>query len=163
MFRLIIFLLCVSLCICSTPISQGKHFQAYKLQDDDFKTKRQEVHEITKNGPKSIIEIPTNGTVPLDDGSAEFGDMEIDITNKTGELIIRDTIVNQIHNENLRIRYNRTLPGYYVEDVRVFNVGRQRGFVQWAVIYHYDGYVETEILVAAYNTVRMFVEIYVRV
>lgn len=81
---------------------------------------------------------------------------------RDGQLIIRDTIVNEINDQNIYIFYNRTLPGYYVEDMRIYNVGRQRGYAFRALIRHEAGYVETELVVAADNTVRIFVEVYVR-
>lgn len=82
---------------------------------------------------------------------------------KDGELIIRDTIVNQINDQNVFITYKRSLPGYYIEDMILYNVGRERGYVYSALIIHNLGYVDAQLLVAASNTIRIFVEIYVRV
>lgn len=162
MFRLAVVLCLASFCLCSNPIYEGSNFKAYKLEDGYSRVKNQEVQETTRNGLRSFIEIPFNGSVPTDNGSPLFGDIEFSITRKDGELIIRDTIVNQNYYENVFIFYNRSLPGYYIEDLRLYNVGRERGFAQFAGIHHDVGYVEAEILVAAYNTVRIFVEIYMR-
>lgn len=163
MFRIAAVLSFVSLCLCSNPVYEGKHFKAYKLEEmASTRVKSQEFQETTRNGLRSFIEIPYNGSVPEDYGTPLFGDMEFTLTRKDGELLFRDTIVNQNYYENIIIEYNRTFPGYYIEDLRIFNVGRQRGFTTYGGIYHNSGYVETEILIAAYNTVRIFVEIYVR-
>lgn len=164
MFRLTVLILSlVSLCLCATPVYEAKHYKVFQLESGHRNVdKRQEIQEQTRNGLRSVIELPYNDTVPLDDGSPLFGDIEFYSTRKDGELIVRDTIVNQNRYENLLIVYNRTFPGYYIEDFRIFNVGRERGFTQYALISHNTGYVETEILVPAYNTVRIFAEIYIR-
>lgn len=162
MFRQAVLILClVSLCSSKIPIYEGRYFQAFQVEDFRTNDKRQEIQEIVGNQSRSYVEVPYNRTVPTDNGSADFGDIEYYNTRKNGELIIRDTIVNQNRNDNVLIVYNRTLPGYYIEDFRIFNVGRQRGFTRSALIVHYPGYVECEILVPAFNTVRIFVEIYI--
>lgn len=164
MLRFALLLSFASLCFCAiTPLYQGNNFKAFKVEDDypNFATRR-EVQENTKRGLRSIVEIPINGSVPVDDGSALFGDIEFSGTRKNGSLIIRDTIVNQNYYNNILIYYSRNVTGYYVEDLRIYNVGRQRGVGSYATIYHNDGYVEAGIIIAANNTVRIFAEIYVR-
>lgn len=154
-------------CFCSTPLYEAKHYKVFSFEDRQSRSEnvqeRREVQFGTPEDLRTIIETPTNGTVPTDNGSPLFGDMMFTITRKDGELIIRDTIVNQITDQNVLIYYNRTVPGYYIEDMRIYNVGRERGSARWAHIAHIAGFVETEIAVAAYNTIRMFVEIYVRI
>lgn len=163
MFQLTVLILSLaSLCLCATPIYEGKYFKAYRLGDGRTNVKRQEIQETTRNGLRSYVEAPYNGTIPTDDGSPLFGDIEFYSTRKDGVLIIRDTIVNQNPYDNVLIVYSRSLPGYYIEDLRLFNVGRQRGFTRSASIYHNSGFVESEILVPVYTTVRIFVEIYIR-
>lgn len=166
MLRLVVIALLVSFCLCFTPIYTGDHFKAYPLKNGHYKsnrlTERQEVHDVTEKGLRAYVEYPYNGTVPLDDDSPLFGDVEFVNRPKDGELIIRDTIVNQNYYDDVIIYYNRSLPGYYIEDVRIFNVGRQRGFTTYAGFYPSAGYAEVDIVIAAYNTVRIFIEIYVR-
>lgn len=163
MFRVALILSLASLCCCySTPLFEGKNFKVYKLEDDYTRAKGQEIQETTRSGFRSIVEVPYNGSIPQDDGSALYGDLEFETTNKDGELLIRDTIVNENYGENVLIQYTRNFPGYYVEDVRVYNVGRQRGFTTFAGIVHTIGFVQAEILVPANNVVRIFVEVYVR-
>lgn len=155
MLQLAIALFLISLCHRAAPIYEGKHFLAYRL-DDVSQISSQQIQE---NPKRSVVETPYNQSVPVDNGSGTWGDIELDFTNKELDLVTRDTIVNQNNNANLFLFYNRTVPAY-VEDVRVYNVGRQRGFVRYVAIYKNSGYVEVEILVAAYNTVRIFVEIF---
>lgn len=156
----------VAICFSSSPLYETEHYKVFsfnskRLQLTEAKENRQ-YQENVDGSVKTIIERPTNSSVPEDDGSAQFGDIEFAGLRRDGELVIRDTIVNQINNENVYIFYNRTLPGYYVEDMRIYNVGRQRGWVYRALIGHNVGYVETQLLIAAGNTVRIFVEIFVR-
>lgn len=156
-----------ALCFGSTPLYEAKHYKTYISRDGESRLdtihEQREFQVESEGYLRTIIETPTNDQVPQDSGSPLFGDIEFSITRKDGELLIRDTIVNQVTDQNVYIYYNRTLPGYYVEDMRLFNVGRQRGFVGWAHIAHNDGFVESELSVPANNTVRIFVEIYVRV
>lgn len=108
-----------------------------------------------------MVEVPYDDNVPLDDGTSIFGDLEFKTTKKDGVLSIHDTVVNQNSDTNVSILYSRTIEGYYVEDLVVFNVGRQRAFVLSGEIRHDEGYAEAQILVPAGQTVRVFVEIYV--
>lgn len=164
MLWLVVIISVVSSCLCSTPIYEGEYFKAYKLDDVLYKNRLTERRqEITRDDSRNIVEFPYNGTIPADDGSALFGDLEFFGTNKDGELIIRDTIVNQNYYDKVIIYYNRSLPGYYIEDVRVFNVGRQRAFGTYAGFHPTAGYTEVDIIVPAYKIVRVFVEIYVRI
>lgn len=165
MLRVFIVVGLIAFCLASTPLYETKHYKAYSLKNNELWDTR-ERREFQKNiggNLRTITEVPTNSTIPEDDGSALFGDIWFWSTNKDGELIIRDTIVNQITDEDVYIHYNRSLPGYYVEDMRLFNVGRQRGYSYRAVLIHELGYAEAELLVAANNTVRIFAEIFVRV
>lgn len=166
MLRLLVVVSLASFCLCADPIYEGEHFKVFRLKDAPLRrnglTERREGQDVTERGLRAFVEYPYNGTAPLDDGSALFGDIEFDYRPKDGELIVRDNIVNRISYEDIIIYYNRSLPGYYVEDVRIFNVGRQRGFASYAGFYPSAGYVEVDIIVAAYNTVRTFIEIYVR-
>lgn len=161
---LVIFL---SFCFALTPLYEARHYKVFSLENEQTRLttieEEKEVQLGSKGDFRTIIERPTNTSSPPDDGSALFGDIWFTTTRKDGELLIRDTIVNQITDQNVYIYYNRSLPGYYVEDMRVFNVGRQRGYVYRAYIAHNVGYVETQLTIAANNTVRIFVEIYIRV
>lgn len=157
----------VAVCLSSSPLHETRHYKEYSFDSVRSQLRspkeRREYQEVVNGELRSIVETPTEDGVPLDDGSALFGDIKFNGLRRDGELIIRDTIVNENNDQNVFIFYNRTLPGYYVEDMRVYNVGRQRGWVRQATIIHNFGYVETELLVAAGNTVRIFVEVYVRV
>lgn len=166
--RLVVIVILTTGCFGSKPHYKSKHYKQYKLEDVEYsqytkKTSERREFQKTVDGPlRTIVENPTNITIPEDDGSALFGDIWFWSTRKDGELIIRDTIVNQIINENVHIYYNRSLPGYYVEDMILYNVGRQRGFCYQAILIHELGYAEAQLFVAANNTIRIFAEIYVR-
>lgn len=156
----------IALCLGSDPLYKTKHYQVFSLEDAQrgpCNIKEYKEFQLETTGHlRTIVETPTNDSVPTDGGSPLFGDIWFSTTEKDGELLVRDTIVNQITDQNVYIFYNRSLPGYYVEDMIVYNVGRERGFGYLALIVHDLGYVEAHLVVAAYNTVRMFVEIYVR-
>lgn len=160
--QVVFMVLLTTVCFGSKPIFESKHYKQYRLKDvESSLIKITEAKELQKN-IKTIVEASTNASIPEDDGSALFGDLWFSRTNKDCELLIRDTIVNQITNENVHIYYNRSLPGYYVEDLILYNVGRQRGYCYQAAIIHELGYVEARLNVAANNTVRIFAEISVR-
>lgn len=168
MFRVLVVTLFAAFCLAATPIYESKHYKVYSLKNLETSqlptTKgKREFQTINAGKSRTITETPiVNTTIPEDDGSALFGDIWFFTTRKDGELLVRDTIVNQITTQDVYIHYNRSLPGYYVEDMILFNVGRQRGFSYRAVLIHELGYAEAELLVAANNTVRIFAEIYVR-
>lgn len=163
MLRLTVSLFIVSLYLCSAhQLYDGGYFTIHSLKDRPSRGRSVNIRTERRDGSRAIVELPYNGTIPVDDGSPLFGDVEFDTTDKDGELAIRDTIINQNYNEDIIILYNRSLPGSYIEDVRVFNVGRERGFTTYAGFYPSAGHVEVDIVVAAYNTVRIFIEIYVR-
>lgn len=159
----------VAICFASSPLYETEHYKIYSLESErsaasDGINKERQFQEEVNGDLRTIVERPSTSTdIPEDDGSPLFGDIKFAGLRRDGELIIRDTIVNDIIDENVYIFYNRSLPGYYVEDMRIYNVGRQRGWVYRAVILHNIGYVETQVLISAGNTVRIFVEIYVRV
>lgn len=163
----LVLLVSLSFCFGSFPLYETKHYTAFSLEDVqsrlDTIEKNREFQLESGGELRTIIERPTNSSVPEDDGTALFGDIWFTTTRKDGELIIRDTIVNQLNDQNVYIYYNRSLPGYYVEDMRLFNVGRERGYVYRAYIAHNVGFVDAQMLISAYNTVRIFVEIYVRI
>lgn len=167
MLRLLLLLAFAAFCLCANPIYQAKHYQVFKLEDRHPDRKHpsepREFQEGSGAALRTVVEQPYNGSVPFDDGSALFGDIEFSTTRKDGELVIRDTIVNHDFNGfNVSVFYNRSLPGYYVEDFRIYNVGRLRGFGAVAAISHNAGYVEAQLLISAHRTVRIFAEIFVR-
>lgn len=93
-------------------------------------------------------------------GTENYGDLEFINTDKTQELIVRDTIVNDFYDEDVVIRYHRQFPRYYVSDMKVLNFGRQRGYCHSATIVHRQGKVSAEVIVKSGVMVRMFVESY---
>lgn len=152
-----------TICLALSPLYQTSNYKVIQLKDSSsIRSIRQhkEAKDVTRKGSRSFVEVPFNGSAPSDDGSPLFGDIEFTTTNKDAELLIRDTIVNQNNQEDILILYNRSVPNYYVEDFRIFNVGRQRGFGYYAGIYHTVGFVEAELTVAANSTVRIFAELY---
>lgn len=169
MFRVVVVVIValVAICLGSSPLYETRHYKVFNLENESTKLRSikegREYQEEYNGNLRTIIERPVDANVPEDSGSASFGDIFFNGLRRDGELIVRDTIVNQINDQNVFIYYNRSVPGYYVEDMRIYNVGRQRGWVYEATIWHNIGYVETQMLVAASNTVRIFVEIYVRV
>lgn len=163
MLRLAVVSLLVAAALATTPIFQGKHYTAYKLHDADLKAQPVRAYgeytEVVNGVGRTIIENPSDYDVP-DDTGGNWGDMEFDTRDKTGTLVNRDTIVNQYNEVDLHIFYNRSFPGLFIEDLRVFNVGRERGYVQSGMIAHAAGFVDAHIYVAKGNTVRLFVEVY---
>lgn len=157
----------VAICFASSQLYETEHYKIFSLESERPAVngiEERQFQEEVNGDLRTIVERPSTSTdIPEDDGSPLFGDIKFAGLRRDGELIIRDTIVNDIVDENVYIFYNRSLPGYYVEDMRIYNVGRQRGWVYRAVILHNIGYVETQLLISAGNTVRVFVEIYVRV
>lgn len=158
----------VAICFASSPLYEADHYKIFSFESErspvsGIKESREFQEEVNGN-LRTIIERPsTTSDIPEDDGSPLFGDIKFAGLRRDGELILRDTIVNDIIDQNVYIFYNRSLPGYYIEDMRIYNVGRQRGWVYRGVILHNVGYVETQLLISAGNTVRIFVEVYVRV
>lgn len=165
MLRLAVISVLVAAAFAATPVLQGKHFTAYKLQDTDINTKSPkafgEYTEVVNGQTRTIIENPTQYEVPEDTGG-NFGDLEFSGRPKTGRLISRDTIVNQDYEEDVHIYYTRTFPGYYIEDMRVINVGRERAFTRSGSISHALGSATANIYVGRGKTARVFIEVYVR-
>lgn len=158
MIHFIVVLAITSLISANTPLEQTQHFKVYKLPEFE----RQHISSTTY-GPwnwTDITEYPYDGIIPPDSGG-NFGDWEFQNTLKNGTLVARDTIINSRSDEDLMILYERQVPRY-VEDFKLFNFGRQRGLVQYALIWHPGGFVTGEILVAKGNVVRLFAEVYAR-
>lgn len=163
--RVVVFTALVAVCFGSKPLFKSKYYRGYSLRHaESFLRNVSEKGETQQNVEgelRTIVEAPTDNTVPEDDGSGTFGDLWFRSTKKNGQLIVRDTIVNQIKNENVIIVYNRSFPGYIVEDIIVYNVGRQRAFCCQLFMKPPSGYAEASLYVAANNTVRVFVEVYI--
>lgn len=110
---------------------------------------------------KSIAEKYYNGTIPEDDGKASFGDLIVDEpSNRKYSWMERNTITNDLYDEDVEIRYKRNFPGVEVASMKVLNFGRQRGFCHSATVRRERGIAEAEILVKAGRMVRILVEVY---
>lgn len=166
MSNLVLLLSFFGVCFAVTPLQTTPHYKIYALSDVKL-AKRLPLGVTTLQDPsdgiskKTIIEYPYNGTVPADYGG-NFGDLEFPRTLKNGTLIVRDTIINERFDQNILLYYYRYLPEYYVEDFKLLNFGRLRGWVRYGAIYHSIAEVEAEILIEAGNQVRIFAEIYTR-
>lgn len=162
MFRTILVLLFASAGFALTPVQESEYYKVYYLSDVDFQELKAARSYSKYDGFRSVIEQPYNGTWPADNGG-NYGDMEFSSTRKNGTLIARDTIINQDSSQNLLVIYERTFNVSYVEDFKLLNFGRNRGWGWYAIISHNRGYVSGEILVAAGHKIRVFAETYVRV
>lgn len=162
MFRYILTSLLATASFAQFPIEENQYYKVYHLTDVDFEKLKSDTSDSKQGGFKSIVEYPYDGTIPRDNGG-NFGDAEFPITLKNGTLIGRDTIVNEVTSQNLLVVYQRTFNGAYIEDFKVLNFGRQRGWVRRADIQHVDGFVGAHILIAAGNKVRIFAETYARI
>lgn len=165
------FLLFTSLVILTTasdlsePLLSGKHFTIYRAPDLQLRgakvTERTETTFGVGKDMRTIIEYPLEDDdyIPNDSGG-NFGDIEFDLEDKDGDLLARDTIINNMYPFNIAIHYNRTFDGFYVKDFKILNFGRERGWAWYASMNHYYGIVETEIYVPAGKEVRIFAETY---
>lgn len=162
MFRILLLVCAIGLASAIAPVEESEYVKIYKLSDVESRALLRNERPF-RAGQRSVVEYPYNGTVPSDYGG-NFGDLTFpsSIINKNGTLIARDTIINTYASENLLILYYREFNVSYVEDFQLLNFGRQRGFADYASIWHTSGYVEGEILVAANNYVRILAETYRR-
>lgn len=164
--QILVIILLTTFCFGSKLLFESKYYKGYSLEDVNSPLRRvderREFQQNIEGKLRTVVEFPTNNSIPEDDGSATFGDILFRTTKKDGVLIVRDTIVNQIKTEDVQIIYSRLFPGYYVEDMKLFNVGRQRGYCYQAYIGHPAGRTEARMYIAANNTIRMFAEIYIR-
>lgn len=162
MFRIVSVLFLASAAFALTPIEESAYYKVYRLSDVDLEELKAVRSYANYNGPRSIVEYPANQTVPEDDGG-NFGDIEFSSTLKNGMLIERDTIINEDTSQNILIEYERTFNGSYLEDFKLLNFGRQRGWSFTATIHHSLGLVYGSILVKAGNKVRILAETYAKV
>lgn len=161
MFRLILISFFASATFSLTPVEESVFYKVYQLSDIDFQQLKTTRFRGNLDGSRSVVEYPFSGEVP-EDGGGNFGDIEFPTTAKNGSLIARDTIINENTSQNLFVYYERTFDAY-IEDFKLLNFGRQRGWAQRATIHHNVGIVSGEILIAAGNRVRIFAETYARV
>lgn len=165
MFGLLLFSLLAAAAFAASPLHQAKHYAIYRLADVDVARTSllapKETFEVVNGTPRTSVTYPYGDNVAEDSGG-NFGDMEISITVKNGTLVARETIVNDVFEDNVLVSYSRTFPGYYIEDLRAYNVGRERGATRYGHISHELGFVEAEIVIAAGNEIRIFVEVYAR-
>lgn len=163
MLHLVAVCVLVAAALAATPVFNAKYYVAYRLKDIDLNNTlpaafgKYAVDGVTR----TTTESPTDYDIPEDSGG-NFGDVEFDTRAKNGTLINRDTIVNHIYEENLYIVYYRIFPGYFIEDMRVINVGRERAWGHGALIAHEAGFASVTIYVPAGNSARIFVEVFAR-
>lgn len=160
MYRLILISFFISASLAITPVEESVYYKVYYLSDVDFQELKATKYQGNLDGSRSIVEYPFNGQVPEDNGG-NFGDIHFSTTLKNGTLIARDTIINEDTSQNLFLYYERTFDAY-IEDFKLLNFGRQRGWTQRATIHHNVGIVSGEILIAAGNKVRILAESYAR-
>lgn len=157
MYRFLIILVGCTLVITSSQVLfKGRNYNIFKLS----KIKHRNSTSFWSSDNRATVEKLYAGGVPKDNGKDNHGDLEFVGTLSNGTLIDRQTIVNDDYEDDVVIRYNRTLPGYYVTDMKVLNFGRQRGYCHSANIWHRAGKVDAEIIVLKGKAVRMFIEIY---
>lgn len=142
----------------SSVLYESKYYKIVKLSDLKQEKKENALYWDTYS-KNAIVEI-YEGILPKDDKRGNYGDLEFIGTYKNGSLVVRDTIMNDYYEEDVAIIYNRTLPGYYVTDMKILNFGRHRGYAHSANIWHRAGKVDAEVVVLAGKMVRIFVEIY---
>lgn len=166
MMRVAALLFVLAVGISAVPLEQHDN-KPYRIvpftadiQFEDTPVRKE--YETELNGDtRSTVESPWTGTIPSDNGAGNYGDLEFYSTTNNGELYLRETIINGNTNQNVLIYYSRTLPaGRTIRDVKFLNFGRQRGYVRSASFTAASRFIEAEILVAAGNEIRMFVEIY---
>lgn len=153
--------------LAATPVLQGKYYTAYRLDDVDLNSTLPRVLgkylEGVDDQTRAIFESPSvNYDIPEDSGG-NFGDIEVDERPKNGTLIGRDTIVIRENEGDLYILYTRTFPGYYIEDMRVINVGRERAWGGGGLIGPEIGFVVAGMYVKAGNEAKLFVEVFAKI
>lgn len=161
MYRFFLISFFASATLAITPVEESVYYKVYRLSDIDFQELKTTKFQGKLDGSRSVVEYPFSGQVPEDDGG-NFGDIDFPTTLKNGTLIARDTIINADASQNLFLYYERTFDAY-IEDFKLLNFGRQRGWAQRATIHHNVGIVSGEILIAAGNKVRILAEAYARV
>lgn len=144
------------------PAQESAYYKVYHISDISFEELKALRSRNKYDTIRSTTENPYNGTVPQDYGG-NFGDLEFVTTFKNGTLIGRDTIINENSFQNLLVLYERRYNTSYVEDFKLLNFGRQRGWTWSATIHHNTGLVTADILIAAGNKVRILAETYARV
>lgn len=161
MFRLLFVFFLASATFALTPVEEAQYYKVYHLSDIDFEELKAARSHGKNDGLRSTIENPFNGTVPADDGG-NFGDLLFSSTLRNGTLVGRDTIINEDTSQNLLVTYERTYSEEYIENFKLLNFGRQRGWVWSASIHHNTGLVTADILIAAGNKIRLLAEAYAR-
>lgn len=160
MFRTAVSFMLLTTTFAVSPLYEVKQ---YKLSEVDLSsispTTYGEHIVVTDGHTRSVVEVPHGGGVPPDEGG-NFGDIEFAWRPKTGRLIARDTVVNRMRDEDIYLTYSRTFPGYYIDDLRVYNVGRERGYTISASMSHDAGGVQAGIFLEAGKTMRMIIETY---
>lgn len=165
MMRVAALLFILSVAISAVPLEQqgNKPYRIVPLTADikfEETPVRKQYQTEVDGDTRSTVESPWTGTIPGDTGG-NYGDLEFYQTTNNGELYLRETIINGNTSQNVLIYYSRTLPaGRTIRDVKFLNFGRQRGYVRSASFSASTRFIEAEILVAAGNEIRMFVEIY---
>lgn len=124
------------------------------------KTKDHYAH--TNSETTANIERIYNGNIPEDSGLDNYGDLVLNTDNNDHNWVIRDTVTNDIYDEDIVIRYERAFRHSVLTKLQVLNFGRQRGYCHSATINHVEKKVNVEILVKAGDSVRILLEIYGR-
>lgn len=148
-------------CLTVTPLKETSLFKVYSLRDLEESYSGSLLNLRVDNLPIKV-EYPYHGKIPKDSGG-NFGDLVFNNTQNHGLLLGRDTIINDIYNQSIILVYYREFPRIYIEDFRVLNFGRERGWTQFGGFSDSPpAKVQAHILIESGKRVRMFAETYAK-
>lgn len=153
-------LLLLLLLLTSTTVKTSIIFESrfYTIYDASIVNDKNASY--TNNEAETNIEKFYNGTIPEDNKNDNYGDLILDKNNGYYDWMTRDTLVNDLYDQNVVIKYQRNFPRSQPTNVQVLNFGRNRGFCHSATINREKREVTAEVLVKAGEAVRVLVEVY---